>query len=77
MIQLLGDYGPNILSLYRSQVRKIEKDDSGVTMGNPFRRSLPFFLLGLFLAATLGCSSAPPPSQALADAYYDLGNAWV
>ena len=25
MIQLLGDYGPNILSLYRSQVRKIEK----------------------------------------------------
>jgi hypothetical protein len=25
MIQLLGDYGPNILSLYRSQVRKIEQ----------------------------------------------------
>jgi uracil phosphoribosyltransferase len=25
MIQLLGDYGPNILGLYRSQVRKIEE----------------------------------------------------
>lgn len=46
-----------------------------MTMGN----LLPGLSLMLLLGGSLileSCSSAPPPGKTLADAYYDLGNAW-
>jgi Flp pilus assembly protein TadD len=45
-------------------------------MGNPLRAFIPTFLFAGVLFGLGGCSSAPASAKALADAYYDVGNAW-